>query len=138
LKNYNVARNKRTVFVDVNLDDINSINVIMQLNGLNFTIINDYTGCSDISGADIIIRDVDISTQNKIDSFIHRINERKFKNKNTDITDFIKNETIKMNAREKYIKEYFYKEQTLDFKGKNVNTVIFMRKNANSDSIDKK
>lgn len=138
LKNYNDARNKRTVFVDVNLDDINSINVIMQLNGLNFTIINDYTGCSDISGADIIIRDVDISTQNKIDSFIHRINERKFKNKNTDITDFIKNETVKMNAREKYIKEYFYKEQTLDFKGKNVNTVIFMRKNANSNSIGKK
>lgn len=111
--------NNSTVFLDTNLEDIDMINLIMRLNNLHFNTINDYTNCVNIDNVNIIVSAGNISLSDKVDTYVYRLNERFFNNKNIDIEDFIKNETIALNNRQKYINENFYMVKTLHFTDEN-------------------
>ncbi len=103
------------IFLDTSLEDIDSIHLIMKLNDLNFKIVNDYTNCINIDNVNIIVSAGNIPLSDKIDTYVHRLNERFFNNKNIIIEDFIKTETNNLNNRQKYIDEKFHTAKTLYF-----------------------
>ncbi|MDD5020512.1 MAG: glycosyltransferase family 39 protein [Endomicrobiaceae bacterium] len=107
-----------TIFIDTNLEDVDSIHLIMELNDLHFNIVNDYTNCINVDNVNIIVYATNISLSDKINTYVHRLHERFYKNKNIDIKNFKRNETINLNNRRKYIDENFYTIKTLYFNDK--------------------